>query len=72
MINEVLNVRPVDLSGSIPDGRYAATCTNRDVRFRVHDIEYQGHADTPIEGENVLCEVSVSGSRFVIVAKGLD
>jgi len=72
MINEILNVRPVNAAGSVPDGRYDGTWTGYLVRFAVDGVAYEGESDEGIRGMNVPCTVTVLAGVFSVTAKLVD
>jgi len=72
MINEILNVRPVNAAGSVPDGRYDGTHSGYLVRFVVDGVFYEGESDEAINGMNVPCTVTVLAGVFSVTAKLVD
>lgn len=72
MINEVQNIRPVDNTRNIPDGRYEGRWSGYYVRFTVHDREYEGESEVGIRGMNETCIVTKKGKTFGVQAKMVD
>jgi len=72
VINEVLNVRPVNAAGSVPDGRYDGKWTGYLVQFVVDETVYEGESDDGIRGIDVPCVVTKLGDLFSVTARMVD
>jgi hypothetical protein len=72
MLNELQNIRPVDNTIAIPDGRYEGSWSGYHVRFRVHDREYEGESEVGIRGMNEPCIVTKKGKTYGVQVKLVD